>query len=103
MKREAYLVLRILYFVGEATKTWRREGTEDSEKKKSEIRSTKSETNSKCECSNDQNRDRGGRGFRIAYLAEKRILEKKGRVVNQKNHKELRGFSIGPLCLDLPK
>ena len=29
--------------------------TEDTEKKKFEIRSTKSETNSKCECSNDQN------------------------------------------------
>jgi len=47
-----------------------------------------SETNSKCECSNDQNRDRGGRGFRIGYLAEKRILEKKGGVVDQRNHNE---------------
>ena len=33
-------------------------------------------------------RDRGGRGFRIAYLAEKRVLKEKGRVVNQKNHDE---------------
>ena len=60
---------------------------------KLEILSTKSETNSKCEWSNDQNRDRGGRGFRIAYLAEKRVLEKKGRVVDQRNHNELRFFS----------
>jgi len=29
--------------------------TEDTEKKKFEIRSTKSETNSKCECSNGRN------------------------------------------------
>jgi len=71
---------------------------------KLEIRSTilrlrsgqESETNSKCECSNDQNRDRGGRGFRIAYLAEKRILEKKGGVVNEKKHNELMGQRILP-------
>jgi hypothetical protein len=49
---------------------------------KLEIPSTKSETNSKCEWSNDENRDRGGRGFRIAYLAGKRVLKENGRGVN---------------------
>jgi len=35
---------------------------------------------------------------RIAYLAEKSGLEEKGRVVNQKKHNELRGFSTGLLA-----
>jgi len=33
---------------------------------------------------------------RIAYLAEKRVFEENGRVVNQKRHNELRGFSTAP-------
>jgi hypothetical protein len=35
-------------------------------------------------------------------LAEKRILKEKGRVVNQKKHNELRGFSTAPLFVVSP-
>jgi len=49
-------------------------------------------TNSKCECSNDQNRDRGGRGFRIAYLAEKRLLQGKGPGSQSEESQRIAGF-----------
>jgi hypothetical protein len=45
----------------------------------------------------------GGEGVsRIAYLAKRSVLEEKGRVVNQKNLNELRGFSTAPLFLVSP-
>jgi len=40
---------------------------------------------------------------RIVYLAEKRVLKEKGRVVNQKNQNELRGFSTGLLSRALER
>jgi len=36
---------------------------------------------------------------RVAYLAEKRVLKENGRVVNQKNRNELRGFLTAPLAI----
>ncbi len=38
-----------------------------------------------------------------AVEIERRVLEQKGRVVDKRNHKGLRGFSLAPLRIDLPK